>query len=256
MVKKMMVHTALRKQCALLARDYKRERGLHPYRKLGYIDSLEALEPIAKATMTSSDRVAAWLEDRSLLFGEELIRLRCYLDKCGYNVACMEGLQPEVREVTEMIYFGFVSVDLAAKKLGFGRRSDFFKVLRGYTRLGEQRLERFHKFAEAVTFFRQIVAISGVQMLEMYLDGYPLDTEEFVPPHGVPTPKSLGIYPVAADPTVLLHGVATPQDLDGEAKEADKAGKKKDRKRERDKIRKKARRREKQKKRQDKTKKK
>ncbi len=87
----------------------------------------KALIEFAKVT---PDTEGTWRNHRVMPEGETLLRVRCFLRQCGYEVAEL-NVSPELLEVAQCIANDCISVEKVAERLSITKPRQFFRYFRG-----------------------------------------------------------------------------------------------------------------------------
>lgn len=99
--------------------------------------------------------IERWLSGAAKPVGENLIRVRIFLDAIGYRVSELEKLDPPVLDACKIVAFDIASVDDIVGELGYpsaiGARSQTFRVLIGHARVLNNRLTRLKSFTESAS---------------------------------------------------------------------------------------------------------
>ena len=105
--------------------------------------SAQARQPMADFCGVGISTVARWLYSiGSLPVGEPLIKLMCYLDLVGYRVIELERMPQGKRAFAELVGYGILSGEEAAKLIGYGNASSLYQVFRGMAGTSEDKDQR------------------------------------------------------------------------------------------------------------------
>jgi hypothetical protein len=103
----------------------------------------EAKKPMADFCGITIDTVNRWFNDPNLLpVGETLIKLISYLDMMGYRVIELERMPKSNRNLLELIGYGILTSEEAAKIVGYASKSTLFQVLQGNYGVSEEKSEK------------------------------------------------------------------------------------------------------------------
>ena len=91
----------------------------------------KAKKPIADFCGVSTNSVTRWFHTGKLPFGTAKIRLMCYLDMMGYKVLEIERMPKDRKNFFELIGYSMLSIDEAAKLVGYSEPSTLYQVLFG-----------------------------------------------------------------------------------------------------------------------------
>lgn len=145
-----MLRMTLKKAFRIYAQDlvakYRRRNGLEGRKKLSVRQQEEALESVAEATKATPRAVRSWVCGKAKPVGEAELRLICHLERMGFQVIELEGLDTDVRELLWEISLNTIQLDWAMGKLGFSRRVEFLKVLRGTSLPNPEQVRRISRF--------------------------------------------------------------------------------------------------------------
>lgn len=120
----------------------------------------DARDSLAKfAGVTVHPSAYRWLARRSDPVGEQLLRVRYYLEHIGYDVEELRGIDSAVADIGRMIAFRVLEVDDLVTELGYGgtmssARSQTYRLLLGKS---GQESEKMSKVRELAASFRDIL---------------------------------------------------------------------------------------------------
>ncbi|MDP2812079.1 MAG: hypothetical protein Q8O32_00080 [bacterium] len=133
----------------------------------------EVVEPIAETTKSRPETVLLWVNGKLLLEDEAKLRLACHLERRGFQLIELEGLNPSVREILEEISLKMLNLGWTSKKLGFKSQQDFLAVLSGSLPLNPVQVRRFAYFIEVMSRARRDSDQHFIDKLTQYLYGHP-----------------------------------------------------------------------------------
>lgn len=162
---RMTLKKAVRVYTQALVSKYRHRNGLEG-RKLSVSQLEEALESVAEATKATPRAVRSWFSGHSNPTGEAEIRMICHLERRGFQIIELEGLDADVREILWAISLNMVQLDWAMKKLGFSQRSEFLKVLRGSSLPNPEQVRKISRLIDLM----ERVEIKHLQTLEEQLE--------------------------------------------------------------------------------------
>jgi hypothetical protein len=115
-------------------------------------DFFEKRAYIAKFAGVGERAVYNWFRERNPPVGAPLIRLRYYLEFCGYTVEDFPNLDPDIRQSGKLIAFGVLTVEEMAEAVGYpGDRAGadaVLKVFRGVQGTSHNKLLQFQTLVE------------------------------------------------------------------------------------------------------------
>ena len=170
---RMTLKKALRVYAQALLAKY-RQRNRLGGRKLSVREQEEALESVAEATKATPRAVRSWVRGSAKPTGEAELRLICHLERRGFQIIEIEGLDPDVRELLWEISLNSVQLDWAMKRLGFSRQIDFIRVLRGTTLPNPEQVRKISRLIAMM----EAAEIAHLQTLEEQLERQGLFDED------------------------------------------------------------------------------
>ncbi|MBI4127614.1 MAG: hypothetical protein HY459_00935 [Parcubacteria group bacterium] len=95
--------------------------------------SSQALQPIAEFFGAPRYRrlIQGWLTGRAKPQGENLIKIRFFLQSRGYRVVELEWLTPTVRQLGVLVAHNVENINSLVREIGYGSRDSLVEVLRG-----------------------------------------------------------------------------------------------------------------------------
>lgn len=99
----------------------------------GHPGAAKVRRPISDFCGVAPETVTRWMRNNGKLpYGEELVKLMCFLDMIGYRVIELQRMRPKtIRDFLELVGYGLLSMEEAARLVGYLRASKLSQVFRG-----------------------------------------------------------------------------------------------------------------------------
>lgn len=145
--------------------------------------------PVADFCGATVKTVSRWLGEAILPVGEKLIRLMCFLDLLGYKVIELERMPKARRGFAELVGFGLLTSEEAAKLLSYAKGSSLHEILQGRHSASEakkalmweewkKRREELEKRKEEyANFFRPSASAPSIATDDPFTTGVAMVTE-------------------------------------------------------------------------------
>lgn len=91
----------------------------------------EAKRPMAEFCGVEVSSVTRWIRGGGFPLGDVMLKLMCFLDVIGYRVIELEKMSKYRRGFAELIGYGLLSGDEAAKATGYSHTSTLFQIFLG-----------------------------------------------------------------------------------------------------------------------------
>lgn len=114
-------------------------------------DFFEKRKTIADFAGVSDDSVHRWFKEGRMPVGEQLVRMRFYLEFLGYKVSELNELDEQVRNAARLFAFGVASLSEIADLLGYVGKSGtdtLLRIFRGARGTSSEKIEQFESFIE------------------------------------------------------------------------------------------------------------
>lgn len=116
----------------------------------GARNSGQAKEPMAHFVGVNTDTITSWISDRNKPLGGPLVKLRFYLEAVGYDVVELRNLRGQVNYMlAEMLAYGLLTVEQAAKQLGFGKHDSVYRIAHGGSNTSSDRVAKIQEMYES-----------------------------------------------------------------------------------------------------------
>lgn len=114
-------------------------------------DFFEKRKMIADFVGVGDEAVHRWFKNGALPVGEQLVRMRFYLEFLGYKVSELDELDVQVRNAARLFAFGIVSLSEIADLLGYVEKSgtdSLLKIFRGTRGVSSEKIQQIQAFVE------------------------------------------------------------------------------------------------------------
>lgn len=87
----------------------------------------------------------AWLRNRRMPGGEELLRLRCFLDSANYRVEELFRLPEVTRQLARLVAFNVLDLDDVRRTLGYSNLQEIYRVVLRGSGIMSDKVERLQR---------------------------------------------------------------------------------------------------------------
>ncbi|MSU54416.1 MAG: hypothetical protein EXS48_01060 [Candidatus Staskawiczbacteria bacterium] len=147
--------------------------------------------PMTQFCKVRSANVLRWFKQIVEPTGESILRVMFFLDLVGYRVSELEAMPKYVRHFAELVVFNLLTMDEAARLIGYPTTHNLFPVLlkgKGVLREKEEMMwqawkERKTEVEKRIEEHRKLYAQEGTPTVQAQQNGVPLSRQNLQPRH-------------------------------------------------------------------------